>query len=277
MRAASLPPAAESLQSRLATALLDPAAPAPPRFEVHRNSVVSSLVRALAEGFPSVERLVGEAFFRAMAAAFVRARPPSHPVLLAYGANFPAFLESFAPVATLPYLADVARLDGLRRRAWHAADVPALGLESFAGVDAERAGERRIALHPSVGLLCSPHPAHALWTAQNGDGTSTPFEWRAETALVWRRDGAIHAAVVDRALLDLLDAARRAPTLSALLATDCDAEAQARARAFADALQRGLLVDANALELAHAAAPDAALFDDFLPPFPNAPSIENPP
>ncbi|HEY0823832.1 MAG TPA: DNA-binding domain-containing protein, partial [Ramlibacter sp.] len=47
------------------------------RFAVHRNSVVASLADALADTFPVVQALVGEAFFRAMAVSFVRARPPS--------------------------------------------------------------------------------------------------------------------------------------------------------------------------------------------------------
>jgi hypothetical protein len=264
----------EAAQPRLAAALLDPARTLPRRFDVHRNTMMSSLVRALAEGFPSVERLVGCDFFAAMAAEFVRARPPTHPVLLAYGAGFAAFIEGFDPVAHLPWLADVARLDGLRRRAWHAADVPVLGIESLTGADPEALGGRRIALHPSVGLLGSPHPARTLWAAQNGDEPPPAIDWLAETTLVWRRDGAIRVDAVDAALLTLLDGARRRPTLAELLAADTDAEAGAKAQAFATALGRGLLADAEDARRALAAAPDAALFDDFLPPFPAVPTIE---
>lgn len=274
MAAASAPRFA---QGSLAIALLDPVAPAPARFDVHRNTVMSSLVRALAEGFPSIETLVGPEFFAAMAAVFVRQRPPSHPVLLAYGADFAGFLESFGPVAHLPYLADVARLDGLRRRAWHAASVPALGVAALSGMDPDELATRRVALHPSVGLLDSPYPARTLWAMQNGSDVADALHWDAEITLV-RRDGdAIRADPVGEAVRALLDAARHAPTLGELLDPDCDALAPIRAAAFAQALRDGLLVDAEALDRAMAIVPDAALFDGFLPPFPTTSHDETAP
>ena len=280
-----------TLQARFAATLLDPTSDATPllatssvqtpvpstdrraRFNVHRNTVMSSLARALADGFPSIERLVGPAFFAAMAAEFVRAQPPSHPVLLAYGARFAGFLERFDPVAHLPYLADVARLDGLRRRAWHAADVPALDVAALHSVDPEQVAEQRVALHPSVGVLGSRHPARTLWAAQNGDESLFPIAWVAETTAVWRSGGTIHVDTVDAALLALLDAARHQPTLAELLAADIDIETRGKAQAFATALGSGLLVDADSLVDALARAPDAS-FDDFLPPFPAAAPTE---
>lgn len=263
-------------QVAFAAALLDPATPAPRRFDVHRNTVMSSLVRALAEGFPSIERLVGQAFFAAMAAEFVRKHPPSSPVLLAYGAGFAGFLERFDPVSHLPYLADVARLDGLRRRAWHAADVPALDVAALNSVDPGQIAEQRIALHPSVGVLGSPHPARTLWAAQNGDEPPFPIDWVAETTGVWRSGGTIHVDTVDAALLALLDAARHQPTLAELLAANTEDEAQAKSLAFSIALRDGLLVNADALERALSSAADASLFDDFLPPFPTAATTRTP-
>lgn len=265
MATASWTPAS---QAAFAAALMEPAIPASAGFNVHRNTVLAGLVRALAEGFPSVESLVGPTFFAAMAAVAVRARPPSHPVLLAYGAGFAGFLEQFEPVAALPYLADVARLDGLRRRAWHAADVAALEVDALKGIDPDHLAARRITLHPSLGLLASVHPARTLWAAQNGEAAPEPLAWTPQTTAVWRQHRAIRVEAVDAGRLDLLAVARDRPTLARLLEADNPMAAQARAHAFARALRDGLLVDADALDLALATVPDATLFDPFLPPFP---------
>ncbi|HTT04417.1 MAG TPA: DNA-binding domain-containing protein, partial [Steroidobacteraceae bacterium] len=87
------------------------------RFGVYRNNVASSLIEALREGYPAVHRLVGDEYFSAVARVFIQAYPPESPVMLEYGAAFPPFLQAFEPLASLPYLADVARIE----RAWHEA------------------------------------------------------------------------------------------------------------------------------------------------------------
>ncbi|KAG0919362.1 hypothetical protein G6F31_021147 [Rhizopus arrhizus] len=56
-----------------------------------------------------------------MARVFAAATPPSSPVLLHYGAEFPDFIASFPPAEPLPYLADVARIERAATEAFHAA------------------------------------------------------------------------------------------------------------------------------------------------------------
>jgi hypothetical protein len=175
-----------------ARALLDPAAPPPcglpeRRFAVHRNNIVVSLVDALAERFPVVLRLVGEAFFRAMAGVHVRAAPPRSPILAEYGATFPSFIEGFEPARDLPYLADVARLDYAFGMAYHAADATPLTLGEIASFPAESVAEARIELHPSLQLVASRHPIVAIWR-MNALGAPLRDEdlGRAQDALVAR-------------------------------------------------------------------------------------------
>lgn len=159
------------------------------RFAVHRNNVVGSLVQALAEGFPVVQALVGPEFFGALAAEFVRRQPPRSPVMADYGAELPEFIERFAPARSLPYLADVARLERARLEACHAADAALLCAADVAGAlaDPERIGELRLRLHPAARLVVSPHPIVSLWAAHQGEGALADVDLRqAEAALVLR-------------------------------------------------------------------------------------------
>lgn len=131
-------------QALFAAALLDPDAPCPDglttwngsdparRFAVYRNNVIVSLIDALADTFPVTLELVGEAFFRAMAGIFVRRTPPRSTLLVDYGSGLPTFIERFEPAHPVPYLADVARLEMLRVRAFHAADADPLTLDQIA-------------------------------------------------------------------------------------------------------------------------------------------------
>lgn len=141
------------------------------RFAVYRNNVIVGLVDALADTYPVAQALVGEAFFRAMAAEFVRAAPPHSPVLAWYGAGFAEFIEHFAPTASLAYLADVARLEWLRVETWHAADAAPLPADALAAllVDADHLPETRFALHPALRVIASAHPVVSLWAAHQTD------------------------------------------------------------------------------------------------------------
>src|SRR3546814_9782186 len=83
--------------------------PSARRFAVYRNNVFVGLTDALRAGFPCIVRLVGDDFFAAMARVFAAATPPSSPVLLHYGPEFPDFIASFQPAESLPYIAEIGR------------------------------------------------------------------------------------------------------------------------------------------------------------------------
>src|SRR5690348_3602449 len=108
------------------SALLDPEQPIPSgvagpdgkasvkRYSVYRNNVTVSLIDALAEVYPAVQRLTGVEFFRAMARFHIRATPPTSPLLFEYGREFPAFIVSYEYAQALPWLEAVGRIE----RAW---------------------------------------------------------------------------------------------------------------------------------------------------------------
>lgn len=215
------------------------------RFAVYRNNVTVSLIRALAQRFPVVERLVGSVFFAAMAQVFVRECPPHTPVLHEYGDALPGFLERFPPAAKLPYLADVARVELARGRAYHAADldpVAPAALAAAASKDPERVALR---LHPSVSLVDSPHPVATIWLEHSPGHEPLPIrDWRVECALVARSG--------DTVLTEAIDAGSAA-FIAALLDGESLAAASARGSAaapgFAEVpllarlIARGLVVD----------------------------------
>lgn len=184
-----------------AAALFDPTAPCPPglvtwngsdaaqRFGVYRNNVTVSLIEALADTFPVVQQLVGEAFFHAMAGEFVRRSPPVSPVLAWYGDTFADFVATFPPAAGVPYLADVARLEYARVLAFHAADADPVPVAEIAGWlnDPEALPTLRLQLHPSLQVIDSTFAIVSLWGAHQGLGDlATVDPTQAECALVLR-------------------------------------------------------------------------------------------
>lgn len=146
--------------------------PAGKRFDVYRNNVAVSLSDALEVAFPVIRRLVGEDFFRAMAGVALRRYPPQSPLMAAFGQDMPTFLDSFPPVAHLPYLADVARVENALRRAYHAADATGMTGDDLAGLDPDLFATMPFTLAPSVTVIRSSFPVGTLW--QNNQPNADP-------------------------------------------------------------------------------------------------------
>ncbi|MEO9587319.1 MAG: DUF2063 domain-containing protein, partial [Marinobacter sp.] len=74
---------------------------------------------------------------------------------------------TFSPASSVPYLADVARLERLRLDAFHSADVEPLGTEDITGVLSapHRLPGLRMDIHPSVAVLQSRFAVLSLWAA----------------------------------------------------------------------------------------------------------------
>lgn len=188
-------------QQEFFDALFDPALPTPAglaiwngsdpavRFAVHRNNVVASLIDALADTYPVTQELVGEEFFRAMAHIFIGVEPPRSRVLAFYGVSLPAFIEHFPAAATVPYLADVARLEMLRVCAYHAAECAPLPANAIAQAiaDVDMLPVLLTRFHPSVAILRSRYAVVSLWSAHQGVADiSTVDPYVPECALVVR-------------------------------------------------------------------------------------------
>ncbi len=74
-------------------------------------------------------------------------------VIAHYGDGLPAFIESFAPLADVPYLADVARIEAAWTNAYHAADAAPATLESIASLPPETLPGMRLTPHVSASLV----------------------------------------------------------------------------------------------------------------------------
>ncbi len=185
-------------QSRFSAALLSPDAPmpeglvdpqgrpAPARFDVYRNNVTASLLRVLQAAFPVVEKLVGPAFFAAMAVDFLRAQPPKTRMMMLYGADFPGFLTKFAPAASLPYLPDMARLEQAIRESYHAADAAPVARDRLSALAPEALLAARLVLAPSLRLIRSHWPILSIWHANRGGAAVGTFA--PEAAVILRSD-----------------------------------------------------------------------------------------
>ncbi|MBA5958210.1 DUF2063 domain-containing protein [Pseudomonas lactis] len=202
-----------SIQQTFAEALLAPQATCPEgvfssngaepasRFAVYRNNVHSALINALAAAYPVARQLVGDEFFRAMAGLYAQAHPPTSPLISEYGGTFADFIQGFEPAWSVPYLADVARLERLRVRAYHAADCLVLDQHSVLRQlqGCAQLGQLRVGLHPSLATLESSYAVVSVWAAHQADGAIASLNpWHAQGGLVLRQGLVVKVFAIDR-------------------------------------------------------------------------------
>jgi hypothetical protein len=151
-----------------------------PGMAVYRGNAFGNWHGALAGAYPVVRRIVGEAFFEAMARDYARACPSGSGDLNEYGARLAQFAERYSGTRDLPYLPDVARLEWLVHRSYFAADP--------ARFDLSRPTEVRLA--PACALMASAWPVARIWQAHQEGGRPERVDLDAgpERALVHRPD-----------------------------------------------------------------------------------------
>lgn len=178
---------------RMVAGALRPDLP-PGRLNIYGNTVLGSLAEVLGHAHPSLRRALGDEAFHALARCYAALEPPRRPMLWSYGGGFADWLDATALDGLAPWLPDLGRLDWAMHEALFAADADPLDLTRLAAVPAEQAGALRLMPHPSVRLIRSRWPIHALWKAPEAQPEGGP-----DSILVGRADGEVRCARLDDA------------------------------------------------------------------------------
>jgi len=154
--------------------------------EVYRNNQRANRRAALASAYPSILALVGADFFTELAHHYIATHPSPAANLHLDGAALPVFVRHYAPVADLPYLEDVARLDWALHHAHQAPDIPPLDPLLLAKLDQQQFGALRLKLHPALSLVSSREwPIGAILDFHHG-APSPNLSAGGQAVMVWR-------------------------------------------------------------------------------------------
>ena len=107
--------------------------------------------------------------------------------MMFYGAEMPAFLSSFGPTQSIGYLPDVARLELALRQSYHAADANPLDPNVLQSTSPDVLMASVVQLAPSLRLVRSEWPVHAIWRFNMEEGAPKP-EMTAQSVAVLRPD-----------------------------------------------------------------------------------------
>jgi hypothetical protein len=181
----------------------------PRRLDVYAEAYLARLSDILVADYPKLWASLGDDAFRALAASYLRARPPTSFTVRDAGLALPGYL---ATRDDLPALADdLAALERARIEVFDGPDRAPLARNDLASVPAEQFPELALALIPASQLVTIVWTVDELWSAIEDGAPMPPAEAAPVTrgVLVWRRD----LRVLHRTLDD--DEAALAPLLAA--------------------------------------------------------------
>lgn len=157
---------------------------------IYRHSILASLIHALKETYPVCFQLVGESFFSVMSRQYALLTPSTHPDLNDYGSCFAEFISSYQQAASVPYLADIARLEWLCNLSLLATNEQLNNLHLLDGLS-EHDTLRVIFLMPASSYaLHSSYPVADIWRMHQIKNRVCDYSGAVEKTdyqyLVWR-------------------------------------------------------------------------------------------
>lgn len=155
------------------------------RLDIYADAYASRLHDALADDYPKLRAALGEDRFREIAAAYLRARPPSSFTIRDASDALGSYLAS----DDLPaWTSDLAALERARVEVFDGVDSTPLSREQLSLVPMEAFPELVLRLTPASAVVPISWAVDELWSAIEDD-----IAWAMPVActravLVWRRD-----------------------------------------------------------------------------------------
>ncbi|MCY4305219.1 MAG: DNA-binding domain-containing protein [Aestuariivita sp.] len=159
--------------------------PAGHRYNIYRNNIIVSLIDALKDSFPIISKLLGAENMIGLAKLYILAHPPSSPLLMHFGNNFPKFLSEHKELSHLGYLPDIARLEIKIHQSYHAADAEPVDIGQFEQMTPDRIAASSIKLAPALALVRSSWPIFSIWRFNSEKNAPKPKPV-AEDVLIMR-------------------------------------------------------------------------------------------
>jgi hypothetical protein len=143
-------------------------------------------------GFSGHAGVLGEDNIAALVKEYLLEHPPTEPSILYARLYLADFLNDHPFAERWPFIADLARLERAVLDVFHAADAPALGLETLHAVPSEDWPALKLRTHTAVEIVHSEwRIADLLHTVEQGREWTDP-EHEEASVLVWRQNALVN-------------------------------------------------------------------------------------
>jgi len=160
------------------------------RLAIYRANVAASATKALVAAYPVIQQLVGETFFDGLAHAYQHLVASTSGDLSDYGAAFADFVCEFPHAQSLPYLADLARLEWAVHRAYGAQDAQPWDTQSLARIALAQQPAIRFGWAAGTALIDSSFPIARIWRIHQPDFEGEfSVDWSVRERVLVSREG----------------------------------------------------------------------------------------
>jgi len=198
---------------------LPPSVDAAERLRVYGNGYPARLLEALEEAFPALLVILGKVELAHLAQRYIAAVDLSSATLNDVGARFPEHCRRDDIVARLPFVADLAALEWQILRAFHCREEAPVDPRIFAAWDMDDWERAVLRFQPSLAVVRSPWPIHALWQCRDTprDEIDVDLNDRPQTVLVHRDGLEVHVGTLEPAEAAALESLHGGATLAATM------------------------------------------------------------
>ncbi len=157
---------------------------------IYRGSVYGGLKKALAETYPTTKNLVGDDFFNAMLGQYITRYPCQVQDLNDYGEELADFIADLKQARSVPYLADIARLEWFYNITLNSA-VQENNLANLNRLSTEQQVQINFQLSNGAALISSVYPIDAIWNMQqDNDDINSELETNESNVflIIWKNN-----------------------------------------------------------------------------------------
>ncbi|KVG51734.1 hypothetical protein WJ33_11030 [Burkholderia ubonensis] len=194
------------------------------RIGLYRGNLRAHWRAALANAYPVLLALGGDAWFDGLSLAYARAHPSRGGDLNRFGDALPAFVGAYERDARFRYFADVARVEWALHDASFAADVTPFTPQQWRDLARERLLDARLAVNPACAAIASAYAVADIWFAHQPGGRFPDRLDVPQRALVvrplWQPTVLVHSEAAHTAFVALQRGSTLAEALDAAFAVD---------------------------------------------------------
>ncbi len=166
------------------------------QLSIYRQSIFGGLKKALAETYPVTKELVGEEFFNMMLGQYIKTYPCKVQDLNDYGEELAGFIQDLKQARSVPYLADIARLEWFYNIALNA-EVQKNNLYQINQLSAEQQLQLTLALPNGSALMRSVYPIDEIYSI-HWDDRDMDVEYTDKDVflIIWKNQSKVNIDVL---------------------------------------------------------------------------------